>query len=346
MNVHMSVHDHRRLSGFGAAVLALVVLPAAPSLLAQAPGVPVYAEGPGTRPMAALRTAAKKLKASGELLSQGAMAKQLDRKGCSLELPPASARKLDARELWQRARKAHIRVGWYYLCNDCKRWHVDLSGGYAITKDAVATCAHVIGDGKDATMKEGYLIAADDDDHLYAVKEVLAVNAATDTAILRLATDQLQSLPLGSDVVPGDPVVCFSDPMDRRGVFSTGIVSRFMRRPFLREEELTPDQRKHPATVESPVWVQVSADWAPGSSGSAVLDACGNAIGHVSEIEPILDEGDDVPLSVDEDGEEPEQAVKPEKTDADATAPPLQQGTVIVFHDAIAASNVRALVRR
>jgi hypothetical protein len=30
--------------------------------------------------------------------------------------------------------------------------------------------------------------------------------------------------------------------------------------------------------------MDVSTDWAPGSSGAAVLDQCGNAIGHVSEI--------------------------------------------------------------
>jgi hypothetical protein len=30
--------------------------------------------------------------------------------------------------------------------------------------------------------------------------------------------------------------------------------------------------------------MNVSTDWAPGSSGAAVLDGCGNAIGHVTEI--------------------------------------------------------------
>lgn len=30
--------------------------------------------------------------------------------------------------------------------------------------------------------------------------------------------------------------------------------------------------------------MEVSTDWAPGSSGAAVVDQCGNAIGHVSEI--------------------------------------------------------------
>jgi hypothetical protein len=145
----------------------------------------------------------------------------------------------------------------------------------------------------------------------------------------------LKPLPLGNDVVPGDPVVCFSDPLDRRGVFTTGIVNRFMQRPFLRKEELTDEQRKHPDLVPAPVFIQVSADWAPGSSGSAVLDQCGNAIGHVSEVQTELDDsGDDLPPV-------PESKEKPETTAADELAP----GTVIVFHDAIAASNVEALIK-
>jgi hypothetical protein len=84
-----------------------------------------------------------------------------------------------------------------------------------------------------------------------------------------------------------------------------------------------------------PVFLQVSADWAPGSSGSAVLDQCGNAIGHVSEVQTELDDsGDDLPPV-------PESKEKPETTAADELAP----GTVIVFHDAIAASNVEALIK-
>ncbi|MFC5456458.1 hypothetical protein [Prosthecobacter fluviatilis] len=34
--------------------------------------------------------------------------------------------------------------------------------------------------------------------------------------------------------------------------------------------------------------MDVSADWASGSSGAAILDAYGNAIGHVARIRPLL----------------------------------------------------------
>lgn len=320
--------------------LIIALLPA--SLFAQAPGVPVYREGPGAHPQAAMKKELRKLKQANALLSMPDVAKQITRPSCTLTLPPPSTTKLDSRELWKRARAAHIRVGWYYLCKECSKWHIDLSGGYAITNDTVATCGHVVGDGKDDDMREGYLIAADEDDHVYPVTEVLAMNLGTDTAILRVKTDQLKPLPMGNDVVPGDAIFCFSDPLERRGVYSTGIVNRFMQRPFLRDEEYTKEQRAHPESIPMPVFIQVSADWAPGSSGSAVLDHFGNVIGHVSEVQTELDDGADATPPASK-AEEPKKDQP--KTEAETTEEPQPPGTVIVFHDAIAASNVQALIK-
>lgn len=319
---------------------AAVAAITASTALAQAPGVPIYPEGRGARPLAPLAKSAKKLRESGALLSAEKAKAQYGHTSCHLTLPPANTQKLDNREVWQRARKAHIRVGWLYLCNECDRWHLGLSGGYAITNDTVATCAHVV---EPLEMKEGFLIAADDDDHLYAVTEILAMNRALDTAIVKLKADHLTPLPFGKDVQPGDTVYCFSDPMDRRGFFSQGMVNRFVKRPFFTKKELDEEEKnkdkdhekpKDPmptagktgakaAPGEAPIWIEVSTEWAPGSSGSAVLDACGNAVGHVSEIESML-----------------------EDPDPDAKRPKARaRGTVIIFHDAIAASNVLSLIK-
>ena len=305
----------------------------------QAPGVPVYREGPGAYPHAATKKELRKLRQNNALLPMKVVATQMSRTSCELTLPAASTEKLSSRNIWRKARAAHIRIGWHYLCKECDKWHLELSGGYAITKDCVATCGHVISVDEEA-MKEGYLVAVDEDDHAIPVIEVLACNAATDSAIVRLKTDKLQPLGLGQDVVPGDPVYCFSDPLDRRGVFTSGIVNRFMQRPFLRRDELTPEQKAHPDQVPVPVFIQVSADWAPGSSGSAVLDSCGNAIGHVSEVQTELDDsGDDLlPIVPDAQTDEPG---KQAASDSVGQIP----GTVIVFHDAIAASNVLALIK-
>ncbi|MFZ4767040.1 MAG: S1 family peptidase [Roseimicrobium sp.] len=285
---------------------------------AQAPGVPVYTDGQGRRAEAPLIKQAKELKDAGGLLSMTQVAEQAKRSVCELALPKAQSQQLNGRELWNRSRKAHLRVGWLFLCKDCNRWHLNLAGGYAITNSAAATCAHVL-DPLD--MREGYLIAVDEEERVLPVAEVLAVNRVLDSAILRLKTGTLQPLPLSTNVAPGDTVSCFSDPMGRRGFFSQGIVNAFVKKPFLRKRELAA-LPSPPAADEAPVWVVVSTDWAPGSSGSAVVDACGNAVGHVSVIEPVLED--------------------PPKNPKLASPP---RGTMIVFHDAISASNLLALIK-
>lgn len=293
---------------------------------AQAPGVPVYAEGRGARPDAALMQQAKKLQGESALLSMTKVAEQAMREHCDIALPPADTKPLNARERWQRARNAHIRVGQFYLCSKCERWHLDLAGAYAITADgAVATCAHVI--APPPNLKEGWLVAATEDDVLLPVTEVLACSAGTDCAIIRVKSEKpLTSLPLGFDVSPGDSVWCFSDPNGKRGYFSEGIVSRFVKRPFMRKKEA--ENLPKGTAVPTPVWLETTTDWAPGSSGSAIIDQFGNCVGHVSEIETVLEE----PL--------------PLRKKKGETASTQQLGTQMVFHQAIGAVEVKALVKK
>jgi len=306
---------------------ALLLLLAAPCIAkAQAPGVPVYLEGRGSRPTAALLEQAKKLQGGSTLLSLTKAGEQAMRGQCDIVLPPADTKPLSARERWQRARSGHIRVGAYFLCSKCERMHLNLAGGYAITADgAVATCAHVI--APPANLKEGWLVAATEDDVLLPVTEVLACNAGTDSAIIRVKSDQpLTPLPLGFDVSPGDSVWCFSDPSGKRGYFSEGIVSRFVRRPFMRKKEA--DKLPQGTEVPKPVWLETTTDWAPGSSGSAIIDQFGNCVGHVSEIQTVLED----PL--------------PQRKKQGEAAATQQLGTQMVFHQAIGAVEVKALVRK
>ncbi|WP_395752011.1 serine protease [Prosthecobacter sp.] len=307
-----------------------VLLAGAAAAHAQAPGVPVYAEGRGARPNAALMEQAKKLQGASELLSMTKATEQAQRAQCDLALPAAESKPLTARERWQRARMAHLRVGQFYLCSKCDKWHLDLAGGYAITADgAVATCAHVI--APPPNMKEGWLVVATEEDVLLPVTEVLACNIGTDSAILRVKSEQpLTALPLSLDVSPGDSVWCFSDPAGKRGYFSEGIVSRFVKRSFMRKKEA--DKLPEGATVAKPVWLETTTDWAPGSSGSALIDQFGNGVGHVSEIQTVLED----PL--------PGRKKKEGAATAAASSQPL--GTQMVFHHAIGAAEVRALVRK
>lgn len=304
----------------------LFLLVSARMACAQAPGVPVYAEGRGARPNAVLTEQAKKLQEESALLSMTKILEQAQRTQCDIVLPAADTKPLSPRERWQRARMSHLRVGQFYICSKCDKWHLDLAGGYAITADgAVATCAHVI--APPAHMKEGWMVAVTEEDVLLPVTEVLACNVGTDSAIIRVKSDKpLTPLPLSLDVSPGDAVWCFSDPDGKRGYFSEGIVSRFVKRSFMSKKEA--GKLPEGTEVPKPVWLETTTDWAPGSSGSAVMDQFGNAVGHVSEIQTVLEE-----------------ALSARKKKSEATV--IEQlGTQMVFHQAIGAVEVKALVKK
>jgi hypothetical protein len=240
----------------------------------------------------------------------------LQRVSCRLDLPTVKAGKLTAREIYMVARASHWRVGWSYVCADCGKWHANLAGGYALTDDgAVATCYHVVQPGR--TVRDGCLIAADEDGKVLAVTEVLAANRSHDTCILRVAGSGFKPLPLNTNVHPGDIAYCYSDPPRHHGYFSSGIVNRLPQSPG--------SSYGADATASALARMVLSTDWALGSSGSAVLDEFGNAIGQASAVATVT--------------------TVPERHVSVKSRTPAARSTMIVFHEAVAAQDVLLLVR-
>jgi hypothetical protein len=283
---------------------------------AQAPNVPIYKQGrKESEQDDKISEAAKEFYESGKAAKLGQIKEQLKRTSCELALPPVNTNRLSARELCANGRQSHMRVGWCYLCGKCDQWHVNLAGGYALTGDgAVATCYHVAQPGGD--IKEGCMVAADEDGKVFPITEVLAANRYSDACIVRLGGKDFKPLALNTNVYPGDAAYCFSDPLDHRGYFSSGIVNRFYQFPGRRRFS-APE-----STAFAPTRLNATTDWAPGSSGSAVLDEFGNAIGHVSTISALEDE---------------------EVTDPDLKRIP--GATMIIFHEAVSAKDVLLLIR-
>lgn len=281
---------------------------------AQAPGVEIVRDRGEQFKM--LVEKANKLLEEDALLSLDNVIKQLERKTCRITLPEPKKKALSDREVWQLSRAAHVRVGWHYLCKKCDKWHQSLAGGYFVnTNGAVATCSHVITKDPEAYLK-GYLIAANEDGDLFPVTEVLASDELTDVAIIQVRVDgPVTALPLNKDAYPGDEAWCYSDPLGRSGYFSKGIVNRFYIHG--KGEDETPR-------------MEVSTDWAPGSSGSAVLDECGNAIGHVSQITPA--------------GSHKKKRVTTKKSGTNNVINVSGDQTMIVFRSAARAADVLALV--
>jgi S1-C subfamily serine protease len=283
---------------------------------AQAPSVPICNQD---RPEAQSRTdiikAAKVLLSGSNVLSLAEAKKQLKRTSCQLALAEASTTRLPAREICAAARRSHLRIGWSHLCPKCGKWHASLGGGYWLTADgAAATCFHVVEPARD--VKEGCLVAVDEAGTVLPVVEVLAANRESDACIVRIAGNGFTPLALNTNVYPGDAAYCYSDPLNNRDYFSAGIINRFYRPSGSRPSGT------RASMAAGPMRLNVSTDWAPGSSGSAVLDECGNVIGHVANISAPRDE-------------------TPPKTEDAKGAKPAP----IVFHEAVSARDVLRLIR-
>jgi Trypsin-like peptidase domain len=299
--------------------LAWIVAIAAAGCLraaAQAPNVPICnQERPEAQSKSDIIDAAKALISRGAALSIADTRKQMKRASCQLTLPEAATTRLPARDICVAARRSHLRLGWSYLCPKCGKWHANLAGGYWLTAGGAAvTCFHVVEPARD--LKEGCLVALDEAGQLLPVVEVLAAKQDSDVCIVRVAGQGFAPLALNTNIYPGDTVYCYSDPVEHRDYFSAGIVNRFYRPSGSRPS------KSRAAAAADPTRINVSTDWAPGSSGSAILDECGNVIGHVSTISTFAGEADS----------------KTQPTQA----PKL---TEIVFHEAVSARDVLRLIR-
>lgn len=285
---------------------------------AQAPGVPIEERTNPAGQEAILKQASRLLE-DGKLVPSARLMEQMKKPiPESIILPSARSIPMERQALYEVARQSRLRVGWYYLCTSCQHWHTHFAGGYPLTEDGViATCEHVV--HPPAKMKEGYLIVLDAEGKVFPVTSIIAANAHRDICLLRAAAGPFRALPLNDQVRPGDAAYCLSDPLGNDGYFSEGIVNRFYRKPG---KKATPDEALR---------LNVSTDWAPGSSGSPVLDQCGNVIGHVSTISALTGKrGEARP----KDAQRDPQAARP--------APP---GTQIILHEASPSRGVHQMVQ-
>lgn len=193
-----------------------------------------------------------------------------------IELPAPFRGTLSPEEIASHAHRSNLRVGYCYLCTRCDDWHLNLAGGYAIANNVIVTCDHVM--VNQTEMRDSFFVVADHQGNVALAVAVLARSSAMDTAILKVGGAEFTPVPLNPDVMQGAPAFCFSYPLRQQGFFSHGIVNRFFWNDRYRGEA--------PDTLDALIHLRAnfSTDWAPGSSGSAVLDQTGNVIGHVATI--------------------------------------------------------------
>lgn len=207
----------------------------------------------------------------GLTVDAATLAEQLESATCQLETRYAAPRVVDPAELFRAVQNSVVVIGCLYKCENCMRWHVNTASGFVIgAHGAIATNYHVVDSTPGRT-----LVAMTADRHVYPVLRVLAASRTDDLAILQVAADDLQPLPLadGSAAAPvGSAVSIVSHPDGRFFCYTAGVVSRYMK------------IRSAGAVVDA---MAVTAEFARGSSGAPVINSRGEVVAVVSATESI-----------------------------------------------------------
>jgi S1-C subfamily serine protease len=240
---------------------------------------------------------AGELRLAGKLLSVDVLRAQAsERHTCALQLPVPVTTPLSSEAVCARARKSSLIVGHYYACKECSQWHFTAASGFAVADGVVATCWHLLAD--DPEMPGACLLVADFDGGVWPVQEVLAGDAKRDVCLVRIDHHQLVPLPLRSDVRAGERVYCFSNPDHQFAFFSEGILARRYREssvsmdPHAPKPDAKSEAKPEVKSNESVEWLHITADFARGSSGGAVLDAQGNVVGMAQATVTIVHDED------------------------------------------------------
>lgn len=195
---------------------------------------------------------------------------QLTRRQCALQLPACTTGRLDTVAQCERARESVVVLGGLYKCKKCTDWHSATASGFAVAEpDIFLTNYHVVDDDK-----ASILVARSRGGKVAAVTEVLAANRTADFALVRIPGLKLPPLPLRAGAPAGTPISVVSHPNHRFFSFTAGHVSRYY----------VQNRGEHMPRAE---WMQVTAEFAKGSSGAPVLDECGNAVGMVASTQAV-----------------------------------------------------------
>lgn len=243
-----------------------------------------------------ITAACERLRQQGELVAFAALQQQArERAHCELAAAPLRTAAKTGPELYELVRQSALIVGHYYRCPECDDWHFTGASGFAVSTDgAVATCAHLLEDDPD--MPTAFLVVADYDGRVWPVQQVLASDTETDVCILGTARAAQVPLPLRADARTGEPVWLLSNPDHQFAFFSQGIVARWYRWRDVEAPAAHHRGAKTERRTPAPLWLHVTAAFGKGSSGGAVVDACGNVLGLAqSTVTMVYDDSVDKP---------------------------------------------------
>jgi len=172
--------------------------------------------------------------------------------------------------------KSSLMFGNVYDCGRCSNLHANIAGGVVISSDGLALTNHHV---LDRDMKGVVAVfAMTFDGRSHPVVEVLASNKELDVTLVRLGgAGPFFPAPIAERMpLPLEPATVLSHPSNQFYVLTQGVVSRHV--SFTNR-----NQSEH--------WMEVTAEYGAGSSGSGVFNSRGEIIGLVSRISPLYRHG-------------------------------------------------------
>ncbi|MGN0281588.1 MAG: serine protease [Prevotella sp.] len=193
------------------------------------------------------------------------------------DMPKPRTKRLDANGVWKKCHQSSLAFATMRE-NKGKKESFLTASAIAITADGIClTNYHVVVDVVLSAAVDYFptddcmRYVMDYDGNVFPLKEILAVDPTNDWAIIRVDTRNkpLVPIPLGRTAEPGDKVYCISAPKATPYVMTEGIVSRNSK-VTSKQDGLTKWQ------------MEITADYAVGSSGGPIIDQYGNLVGMVS----------------------------------------------------------------
>lgn len=231
----------------------------------------------------------EQLRKGDRLRGLGALREGADGRRCAFDPGSSSTAEFALPDLRERLLQSVCIVGQYFRCTECDGWHASASTGFAVAADGlVATCFHLLEEdpvdlpeGRDE-QPEPFLFVADWKGRVFPVDEVAAADSGSDVMLVRCGARDLVPLPLRPGVRTGETVTCLSNPDHWFAVMTQGIVARrYLVRGGAPGSAISVPVPMHSGEPTGPTreFLQVTCDFAGGSSGAPLVDAAANVLG-------------------------------------------------------------------
>lgn len=166
-----------------------------------------------------------------------------------------------------------------YNCGKCDKWHMAKATAWAMSEDGImVTNYHIFR----SALEEGVAVVGHDME-IYPISEVLIVDKVADFAIFKVKLPEgakLKTFPIGESATPGDQIHLVSNPLSDYYYYNKGYVGGY--------------KIQKNSTINNPrkgLWMRTEISYRGGSSGGAMYNDNGEAVGMVCYIRTIFENG-------------------------------------------------------